>query len=276
MGANMPQKALSDQTISAMLSQWGNIAKYHEAGSVHLYGQSMLLFRYRDLVSDQALVNTYFQGHVPVLVDAEAEAVEDPVDLETVFARHEAGGKKPRVYFLWNIDRFLLEKNRAIFSYLTRRYVERPSVSYLLFFKIDFSHPMFVPTISGLSAVEENAIVHPLASQEDCTQFLRHLLGKWNLTVEDHMQKEILQRCNRMFWLIKEAVRYLRDTKGAKRSDVFAHEAMRSRLTHMFASLLPSEQTAIKKVVLGKNDFTPDEMHSIAFLKQTGLDRRAA
>jgi hypothetical protein len=83
------------------------------------------------------------------------------------------------------------------------------------------------------------------------------------------LQRNIVEVAKCHFTPLKQAVRFVRDTGSSNIRDILHHDMMQIKLKSIYDGLLPSEQSALSKIVAGANDFTEDEMVSIQFLKQT-------
>jgi len=275
MASQSYKTAITESFFRDMLSQWSSIVRYHESGCVYLAGKSMILRRYYDLIADKKLIATYFGGIPPILIDAEALVLEDTDDWEREFSRHEEKISQSITYFLCNVDKYLLEKNESFFHYLSQRQAKNPSISYLLFFDINFLHPTLVNPLHNTFTLLQNTIIHPLFPTDESRHFMKYLIEKWHITVTDELEDAIILKCDRQFWLIKEALRFLRNKPDATALELFSDDMLRTKAQLLFSSLLPSEQSVVKKIILGKNDFTEDEIASVSFLKKTGwIDAR--
>jgi len=137
--------------------------------------------------------------------------------------------------------------------------------------KVDFTHPSFLPVAKNSPVFFQNIIFHPLYSPADTRQFLKYLSAKWNLNIKEAVKKEILKNCGGRFYLVKQAVRLLRDHQDFSEKEIFSHPDLQLRVKTIWEKFLSSEKSVLEKIVKGEGDFDSLERHSLGFLERIGL-----
>ncbi len=260
--------ALSEEMFSNLLINWSSVSKHRESGSIYVYHKGIMLRRHEALLRRPDLTKEYFHGDPPVLIDIESGYFEDNESIEQEFLKHELNGTHP-VYWICGIDQLLLGKSDSFFHYLRQRQAKDPSISYVLFFTTDFLHPSVRSILTDTSTFLQNVYITPLFDEKTGEYFLNYLVRKWNVQMSRSLQKDMLYLTSRHFLLLKQAVRYVRDTQVKFLESPLQQDMMRIKLKSIYDSLLPTEQSVLSKIIAGANDFSPDETASIDFLKKT-------
>jgi hypothetical protein len=254
------------ETFEKMVAGWARIINNKECGSIYHYSRAGLLRRLYQLQNDTKLYSKYFGKKKFLLIDLSSFVIEEEEDLIEIFDK----SLTPDFYIIIGLDSLLRERNKAVLSFLEKKSVSNPETPFLLFFSLDFTHPQFWPLINQKSIFSQNIFLQPLYQKEDTGQFIDYLSNKWPVILSHKTKKAILDQCGSHWRLVKEAVRYLRDNPGAKKDDVFSHEAMKMKIESTWDSFLPSEKKALNNLINGqesRDDFTG---HSLKFLEKTG------
>ncbi len=260
--------AYSEEEFRDLLFSWSHISKFQESGSVYIYHKGEVLRRHEALCKRPDLITTHFRGNVPIIIDIDTGNLEDPDVLEKEFQKHEENTNAP-IYWICGIDRLLVGKSESFFHYLRKRQAKNPTISYVLFFNINFLHPTVSSILTYTSTFIQNTVIMPLHDKASSAYFLYHWTRAWKVSMSEKILREVVRTATCHFTPLKQAVRFVRDTGSTNVQDILHHPMMQIKLKSIYDGLLRSEQTAILKVVVGANDFTPDEAISIEFLKQT-------
>jgi DNA-binding winged helix-turn-helix (wHTH) protein len=260
---DIPEKLFRQQ-----LQEWHNVSKFRESGSIYVYHKGILLRRHQALSIRPDLIKSIFQGRLPIVIDLELSPYEDNESLEIEFQKHEIDDKN-QTYWICGIDQFLLGKSDSLFHFLRKRQAANPAISYVLFFTIDFLHPTVNRILTYTSTFLQNTYITQLYDADTGTYFFNRLSQNWKFEVSDKLKNDIAHQTARHFSLIKQAARFIRDTKSVKFNEILNHEMMKIKLKSIYENFLPSEKSTLIKIVSGANDFNPDEMASINFLKKT-------
>lgn len=169
------------------------------------------------------------------------------------------------VLILPDAEKYLTPENRHILSLLFYVSAElSPYITILSCFEVDVKHPSYLPILYSSKDIFENIFYYPLYSFEDTHKFFQYLKNKWEMTISQSVEENIIGSCGGHFWLVKEAVRELLNT-GRWSSD---NEDMRFRLEAIYNSFLSSEQSVLRKIVTNQIELTIEELHSRKYLKQ--------
>jgi hypothetical protein len=265
---NSGKDDIPEEIFREQLKSWSHVSKFRESGSIYVYHKGIVLRRHQALSVRQDLIESIFHNQLPILIDLESTSYDDNDMLEAELLRHEANSKHP-TYWICGIDRLLIGKSDTFFHYLRKRQAIDPSISYVLFFSVNFLNPTINGILTYTSTFLQNTCISPLYTVETGEYFLCHLSHIWNFSLSDGLMKQILDQSARHFSFIKQAARFIRDTKSVDLNQILGHEMMKIKLKSIYDGFLPSEQSALKKIVAGSNDFNEEEMVSINFLKKT-------
>jgi len=268
MKSDLYSDAYSEAEFQEFLASLSRISKFQESGSVYIYHKGEILRRHEELCRRLDLVKKYFHGNVPILIDIDTGSLEDPDVLEKEFQKLESENRHP-IYWICGVDRLLIGKSDSFFHYLRKRQAKNPSISYVLFFNINFLHPTVSSVLTYTSTFIQNIVIVPLHDTDSSAYFLKYWVHAWNVSMSPYIQNEVVKLAKCHFTPLKQAARYVRDTGSTNIRDILHHDMMQIKMKSIFDSLLPSEQTALEKVVAGANDFSPDEIISLEFLKRT-------
>lgn len=261
--------ALPPKTLEDMVAKWANVAKYRESACVYYYNKSDLLWRFRNLTDDKILYKKYFGTKKLHVIDLETELIDDPTELFDSLSQKSSHDDD--VFFIIGVDRELLAGNTRLFSAIVNRDLWRQTGSYLLFFTIDFTHPKFRTLFGNNSSAFQNMIIHPLCSSEDALHYIKHQSSVWNMKpVSCDIAKHIVQQCAGHIFIVKEAVRYLRDHPKSSKDVLINHEQMHFRVEMIWQHFQESEKEALKKIALRTSIVNPNERHSAEFLQKAG------
>ncbi len=261
--------AYSEEEFQALLASWSHISKFQESGSVYVYHKGITLRRHEALCNREDLIAKYFHGNLPVLIDIDTGHLEDPDVLEAEFQKHEKSNKTP-IYWICGLDRFLIGKSDSLFHFLRKRQAARSTISYVLFFNINFLHPTVSSILTYTSTFLQNTRIDSLPDEAASRYFLESWVQAWRVNMDESTKRKIVLETKCHFTPLKQAVRYVRDTGSTDIRKILGHDMMHIKMKSIFDGLLPCEQSALLKITIGANDFTSDEAISIKFLKDTG------
>jgi hypothetical protein len=260
---DIPEEVFIDQ-----LRSWQSISRYGESGSIYTYHKGIVLRRHQALIERPDLIKSLFQNKLPILIDNEFVRMEDYESAETEFHIYESAVPNP-TYWICGIDSLLVGKSEAFFHYLRKRQAANPKISYVLFFSVNFLHQTVRNILTYTSTFLQNTYITPLFNEETGKHFLKALSIRWKFDINQALSQKILFQTARHFLTLKQAARFIRDTKSDSLEAILQHDMMRIKLKSIYDGFLPFEQSALSKIIIGANDFTPDESESIEFFKKT-------
>lgn len=257
---------ITPSRFDSILSKWAHIAHFGESGSVYYYTKANLLWRIHQLQIIPDALTKYFSQKKVGYIDVDMSILEDENDWKYIIEE----SKKFDVLFILGLDRYLIEKNRKVFTVLEYWHAQQPNISFIYFFQRDFLHPDFITLFSAKSVFFQNIIFEPFHPRRDCVQFIHHMAREWNLTVKSAQTKIILEVCGQHFWFIKESLRRLRDEKEISKKSLLHNPILLSKAQYVWNSLNSSEQNVLIKIITKKPLTDLKEIHSLEFLQQTG------
>ncbi len=257
---------ITQKSFEKMVSRWGRVFRFRESGSVYCTSKAEILRRLNQLFESPSLLKRHFGERDNIRVfDLETECLEEEEEMGKILKEG-----KGRILFLLGADKILEEKNTFFLEKLNLFTAFNAPCSVLLFFNVDFTHPSFLPVVKNSPVFFQNIIFHPLYSPADTRQFFNYLSAKWNLRIRKAVEKEILKNCGGRFYLIKQAVRLLRDNPSFAPAEIFSHPDFLLRVKMIWEKFLPSERSVLEKIVRGEENFDSWEKHSFEFLKRVG------
>ncbi len=154
-------------------------------------------------------------------------------------------------------DCHILEKYAWLNEYV-------PALSILTFYNCDILHLQLREYLPTNTVLYDTVSSYPLYDEQDSILFLRTLARRWNVTLSAKAIGELLSAFGGHFWFLKEAVREI-----VRMGHWSAHEeGMRFRLEQLYRSLLPSELTAVRRLISGRWSLVGEEQHSASYMKK--------
>jgi len=255
-------------TFTEMVNSWSNICKYGESGSIYFYSKADFLRRFNQLDSDPVILKKFFSKRDLFLFDIESLVIEDIDDLHKALSRF-VSGKKPNLFFVLGLDDQLRQKNNHFFSMFQDVESQIKDQSFIFVFNMDFTHPDYRKLLNLNSTFLQNTFLHPLYSNKDSEYFIHYLTRKWKLNIRREIMDQIIENCSGHFWLIKEAIRYIRDNSTNDIEEIFWHEQMQIRYQSIWDQFLPSEKNVINGIIKANIPSSENEIHSLNFLLKT-------
>ncbi len=262
---------LSAESNDALYGSWRKFALIPETGSCYYYNKADLLYRITQLHNDPWLSTKYLKNIRIFVIDADTILDDEESGNWEQALKMVRKGQTHTLILILGMDRYLQTGNASIFHFLMRRQIELETVSMLLFFLMDCTHPSYRHVFDTASVWTRNVLRYPLHSSADTRTYLKHQAAMWHVKLKPETLETIAQHtAGGNFFLPKEALRYLREHPNCSHTDLFHHHEMTMRLDIMWRGLLSSEQEVMKKVLAGTQVTDPVEKHSLSFLTDTG------
>lgn len=263
------------------------IVRYQESGTVIFCPKSDRLRRINQILADKEILKknlprfakTKFILLNPDVVsfddeeelkDFILETVGESItgDLKTVVRK--LSERFDLVFFVINAETLFLERKKDYLAVLALLQVFNPTISVILFCEVDVCHPDFINLLDRYTVFCQNSVLAPLYGKADADCFFDYLSEKWGMTVELSKRKSIFDNC-RFYWLIKEAVRFLRDDPKADLEQIFSAETMQLKVKIVYESFLESEKSVLKAIAANQSIIDPKAVHSWKFLLKMGV-----
>lgn len=142
-----------------------------------------------------------------------------------------------------------------------------PTLTCFLVFETDIIHPDHADLVRNYHMLFQHIDYYPLYSPADTSTFIDYLCQKWNIKMKMKNKKEIIEKCSGYFWLVKEALRQIRDNGSWNINS----ESFQYRLQTITQSLRESEYMAITKSLSKSRGFDEVQLHSRKYMQKTGL-----
>jgi len=286
-GIPMP---ITKETYLKMVSRWLSIIRYKECGTIIFYPKSDRLRRINQFMADLPVLKknlpefakTKFLVLDPDIVhfDDEEELkqfilsqVKENIsgDLKTVIKN--LGSKYRLVFLVVPAESLFLERKEDYLANLALQQIYNPTISILLFSEIDLTHPQFFPLLTKYTCFCQNLEFIPLYKNPDINCFFKYNEAKWQIKLTKNQKKQIAINCQH-YWLIKEAVRFLRDHQDEKIQKAFGGEVMQIKLKVLLNAFSESEREVFKKIVTNQPIILREEKHSLNYLMKMGFINR--
>ncbi|OGK19168.1 hypothetical protein A2866_05245 [Candidatus Roizmanbacteria bacterium RIFCSPHIGHO2_01_FULL_39_8] len=171
-----------------------------------------------------------------------------------------------------NCELMIYERNYQVIEEIAKLQQKQSHHRFLLFFEIDITHPDIARQFS-LNEVFNNIVYYPLYEYKDTLNFIDYSLKEWKMELSKSIKNNIIQECGGQFWLVRRAVRTLRDDPEMTLEQIFETEQIRFRLEQIYLSLLDSEKKVLQKVMKQEEIEDPVEKHSLNYLNRMGYIR---
>lgn len=175
--------------------------------------------------------------------------------------------------FITNVEIPIREKNFSLIDDIVNLQETSPNLRFILCSEIDFTHSSIIKNFAR-TTIFGNIHYYPLYDEKDTNSFVDYLLQKWNFRMEKTIKKKIFENGNGHFWLVKQAVRSLRDNPRLKLEEIFQSEAMKFRLEEIYQSFSESEQNVFRKIISRKKTGSIEESHSLNYLEKLGFIKK--
>jgi hypothetical protein len=142
-----------------------------------------------------------------------------------------------------------------------------PTLTCFLAFETDIIHPDSAELVRNYHMLFQHIDYYPLYSSTDTSTFINYLCLKWEIKMKTKVKQEIIEKCGGYFWLVKEALRQIRDTGSW---DINS-ESFQYRLQTIAQSLKESEYITIAKILSKNRGFDDVQLHSRKYLQKIRL-----
>lgn len=283
-GIPMP---ITKETYLKMVSKWLSIIRYKECGTIIFYPKSDRLRRINQFIADFPLLKKSLPEFTKtkfLVLDPDIVHFDDEEELkEFILSQLEeniAGSLKTviknlsakyrLVFLVVPAESLFLEQKEDYLANLALQQVYNPTISILLFSETDLTHPLFFPLLTKYTCFCQNLEFIHLYKNPDINCFFKYNEAKWQIKLDRNQKKEIAKNCQH-YWLIKEAVRFLRDHQYEKIEKAFTSEVMQAKLKVLFNAFLESEKEVFKKIVTNQPIILEEEKHSLFYLIKMGF-----
>ena len=213
-----------------------------------------------------------YQNEIPLFKIELAPSEINDIDDVIYLLKQNIGEKitKDVGVIISNCELLINEKNYSVIEEIIGLQEKDPHLRFLLFFEVDITHPDIAQWFT-LTYLYSNIVYYPLYEYEDAAKFIDYNLDLWNFKIGPDTKHKIIERCGGHFWLIRQALRSLRDNPELQLEEIFRSPPMRFRLEQLYYLFLDSEKRALQKVLKDERMTDDYEKHSFEHLKRMGF-----
>lgn len=153
----------------------------------------------------------------------------------------------------------------SLFQKIFLRYT--PDLVFLFSFETDVTNVDSTNLIRGYNILFQHIFYYPLYSPGDVMTFINYLCKKWGIKMKSKLKNEIISKCGGYFWLVKEAIRQIRD-QGLWNEN---SESFRYRLQTISQSFSEQEYITLTRVLTKSRSLDPDQVHIKEYLTKIGI-----
>jgi len=285
------------------MTEWFSIVRFRESGVVMFPVRMDRARRITQFLRDQNLQKKIIPDikkvkFLPISADF-ISTIDSPIELFSLFEENKDFSVtdldklllqkyKDKLFVILITDAenlYIQNKSRTLSVLNDFAYKYRNNVTIIQFSELNILHPEYFYFIQKYSAIFNNIVYAPLYEKKEIFHFMDYLVSYFemeNNQLTEKLKEEIYENCGGHPWLVKEAIRYLRNTNSdgiassvqeRTRNDInenndliFHHEEMEMEIRVIWNGMMEAERELLKKITLGNLSFTSDEKASLAYL----------
>lgn len=123
--------------------------------------------------------------------------------------------------------------------------------------------------LAAYHRIQHNRTVFPVYSKKESRLFIQTLMHTWHMDQSRQIVDTILEICGGYLWILREAVRYVRDSKKTTKDSILRYSRIHERASYIFHLLDQRVIHGMSRLCIDqKTDIPPDVFQ---FLMSTGL-----
>lgn len=202
------------------------------------------------------------------LIPEETEDLEDILFL--IKKQTSQAIKKACGIFIVNAELLIEEKKFGLIDEIENWQRKNPNYRFILCSEIDITQSEIAKRID-VTGIFSNINYYPIYGVNDTHEFVNYLEQKWKLKINIINKQAICEACGGHTWLLKEAIRCIREQPMIKVDAIFKLESMQMKLEQIFHALTETEQRVLRYLVDGKLITDKNEKHSLHYLEKIGI-----
>lgn len=132
-------------------------------------------------------------------------------------------------------------------------------VKSIIFFENNIYRPGIYAVLSHYTSFLQNIIwVTPLQSEE-AKHFIHKVAGEFHLSLSDELTHQLIENLGGYIWILKAALRYIRDTKDTDIESIINAPLVKMRIQMLFDMFSQDEKHALSQLVYADNHHIPAE-----------------
>lgn len=210
-------------------------------------------------------------AHKLAKIELGSQQMETIEDIQLFFKNLQKTPTEKIGIFVTHAEQAILNGDHHLLYALIRYSKHNPHVSLIFFSGLDLTHPEIAKSITN-QHLFSNIRFYPLNNREDAKQFIRYLMGKWNVEIETAFIDDLVDYFGGSLWLLKDAVRSVK-MNGLKDIETIKNSrSMTIKIELIFQNLLETEKTVLGHVVRSDLKALPGELlHSYEHLDRVGI-----
>ena len=284
--------SLTRETFETDAKRWLNIIRYNESGTI-IQLQNDAIYRVHQLLNDkknlEKILGKYYKkyllGYISLNENNLLGSIKETLvklakskkinihaqedSLETILSEIENKGYDIGIFVDYGANIILNESDHSQLFELETIIRKHKNFSVIIFSELDITKEKYNKLVNQCSSIFTHIIKYSLYSQEDSYQFIEYNESLWKVKFPEKIKKEIVEKCGGYLWLIRQALRLLRDEENLSPEQVFGHELMIKKLEVIWQKLTEEEKEVLRKIY-GKNlNEETKNSHEYSYLKAT-------
>lgn len=287
--------SLTLETIQNDAHRLLNIIRYNESGTI-IQIQNDCVYRIPQIISNSSLLKKtlgphyrkYLLGFFPLgeeslfsdlnktIIDISKKRkidikVDEKEDISGLIKQIEKIGFDIGI-FIYHTSSLLnnVDGHKAL-NQLELLLRKHKNLSILFFSEKDLTEKRHYKLFNNSSSLFTHVIKYPLYNEKDSLQFIEYNESMWRISFPTQIKKVLIEQCGGYLWLIRQALRLIRDEKDIALEAVFSHELLTKKLEVIWDKLVDEEKEILRKIE--NNNLTLDDRgsHQFSYLKSIRL-----
>ncbi|MBI5127188.1 winged helix-turn-helix domain-containing protein [Candidatus Roizmanbacteria bacterium] len=282
--------SLTEETLENDARRWLNIVRYNESGTI-IQLQNDAIYRVSQLINDKKILKKtlgpyyrkYLLAYISLSENHLLESInkkllklikskkigllpdEDSIDelLDVI----EKKGLDIGLFIDYGTNVFLNESDHKQLFELESIIRRHKNLSIIFFSEIDITEGKYNKLVNQCSSIFTHIIKYPLYNEKDSNQFINYNENLWKVKFPENIRKEIIKNCGGYLWLVRQALRLLRDDRNLRLEQIFQHELMVKKLDVIWQKLTEKERDVIRKIHSKNLNEELKNSHSYLYLK---------
>jgi DNA-binding winged helix-turn-helix (wHTH) protein/DNA-binding TFAR19-related protein (PDSD5 family) len=279
--------SITQETYENDARRWLNIIRYHESGTI-IQIQNDAIYRVNQLIADKKILKKilgpYYRKYLLVYISLSEKNLfnvinktlikltnkkleKDKINTDELINIIEKKGLDIGLFIDYGGRLFLNEDNYKELFELELIIRRHKNLSIIFLSEIDITEYKYNQLVNQCSSLFTHIIKYPLYNEKDSMQFISYNEYLWKIKFSENEKQEIIKNCGGYLWLIRQALRLIRDDKNIKIADVFNHELMIKKLEVIWEKLTETQKEILRKIVDNNLGNELKETHEYNYLK---------
>lgn len=286
--------SLTRETFENDAKRWLNIIRYNESGTI-IQMQNDAIYRVHQLLNDkktlEKILGKYYKKYLLCYISLNENSLLDSIkkvliklskikknniltqedNLDVILSEIENKGYDVGLFIDYGANIILKESDHNQLFELETIIRKHKNLSVIFFSELDITSEKYNKLVNQCSSIFTHIIKYPLYSHEDSYQFIEYNEFLWKIKFPEKIKKEIVEKCGGYLWLIRQALRLLRDDINLSLEQVFSHELMIKKLEVIWQKLTEEEKEILRKIYSKNFDEETKNSHEYLYLKTIRL-----